>query len=469
MAINNYQISPQLNPNKVFILQKSEVEKRLDPAFYNELRTNKFEFSYPSKIISRIVKSFSGGTPDKSISSYWNGDICWASPKDMKDFYLLNTQDKTTPEGIKNSSASVAPIGSILIVFRSGILQHTLPVSITEVETAINQDLKVLVPSEEILSEYLATFLTTFEKRILPRIVKHSTTVQSINQEEFNQLPIPIPPIDIQRRIIDIKKASIDFQKQNEAQAKKLLSSIDEYLLKELGINLPEPAENSLKNRMFATSMKDLSGNRLDCYYYFTAGIEAQIDNGLYRSVKFSTLLHSVINGFDFRDYKETGTPYIKVANVRKGAFDFSKIQYIEQVTTEIGKAIQLKKGNLLLTRKGTFGYALCLEEDYDYVISSEIFYLDIKKELIDPNYLESFFNSNLGQKQFDRVKIGAIMGSLSQEAVKSLKIPLPPLPKQKEISDHISAIRRQAEQLKAQTAEAMAEASTEIEKLLIG
>jgi type I restriction enzyme S subunit len=91
----------------------------------------------------------------------------------------------------------VAPIGSILIVFRSGILQHTLPVAITKVETAINQDLKVLVPSEEILSEYLATFLTTFEKRILPRIVKHSTTVQSINQEEFNQLPIPIPSIDI--------------------------------------------------------------------------------------------------------------------------------------------------------------------------------------------------------------------------------------------------------------------------------
>jgi restriction endonuclease S subunit len=197
MAINNFQISPQLNPNKIFILKKSEVEKRFDPAFYYELRTNKFEFSHPSKTISRIVKSFSGGTPDKSIQSYWNGNICWASPKDMKDFYLIDTQDKTTPEGIKNSSASVAPIGSILIVFRSGILQHTLPVAITKVETAINQDLKVLVPSEEILSEYLATFLTTFEKRILPRIVKHSTTVQSINQEEFNQLPIPIPSIDI--------------------------------------------------------------------------------------------------------------------------------------------------------------------------------------------------------------------------------------------------------------------------------
>jgi restriction endonuclease S subunit len=247
------------------------------------------------------------------------------------------------------------------------------------------------------------------------------------------------------------------------------LASIDDYLLNELGINLPEPVENSLKNRIFTALKKDVSGNRMDCYYYFTAGIETQIENGFYGSVKFSTLLHSVINGFDFRDYKEKGTPYIKVANVRKGAFDFSKIQYIEQDTSEIGKAIQLKKGNLLLTRKGTFGYALCLEQDFDYVISSEIFYIDLKQELVDPNYLAFFFNSNLGQKQFDRVKIGAIMGSLSQEAVKSLKIPLPPLPKQKEIAEHITAIRRQAEQLKAQTAVLLSEANKEIENLLIG
>ena len=263
--MNTYTISnTKLNPNRVFILQKSELEKRLDPAFYFELRNNKFEFAYPSKTISRIVKSYSGGTPNKSNLDYWNGNIFWASPKDMKDFYLINTQDKITVEGIKNSSTSIAPIGSVIIVFRSGILQHTLPVSVTKIETSINQDLKVLVPSKDLLPEYLAVFLKIFEKRILPRIVKHSTTVQSINQEEFNQLSIPVPEIEIQKRIIDIYKSSIEYKKQNEAKAEKLLASIDDYLLGELGINLPEPPENTLKNRMFTVSLKEISGGRFD-------------------------------------------------------------------------------------------------------------------------------------------------------------------------------------------------------------
>ena len=69
--MSNYTISnTKLNANRVFILQKSELEKRLDPAFYYELRNNKFEFAYPYKTISRIVKSYSGGTPNKSILDF---------------------------------------------------------------------------------------------------------------------------------------------------------------------------------------------------------------------------------------------------------------------------------------------------------------------------------------------------------------------------------------------------------------
>ena len=100
---------------------------------------------------------------------------------------------------------------------------------------------------------------------------------------------------------------------------------------------------------MFKSMLSKLSGNRMDCHSYFTEDVEMQINNGLYKSANFSSLFNSLINGFDFRDYNETGTPYLKVANVRKGEFDFSKMQFIEFDTTEIGKAIQLKKGIILL------------------------------------------------------------------------------------------------------------------------
>ena len=149
---------------------------------------------------------------------------------------------------------------------------------------------------------------------------------------------------------------------------------------------------------------------------------------------KFSQILQSINNGFDFRDYKDSGTPYLKVANIKKGEFDFSKIQYINFDSSEISKNIQLKKGNILLTRKGTFGNAIALEQDYDYVISSEVFYLELKDNSINPKFLEIFFNSKIGQAQFDKNKIGAIMGSLSQEAIRDLKIPFPATDVQNEI-----------------------------------
>jgi len=116
----------------------------------------------------------------------------------------------------------------------------------------------------------------------------------------------------------------------------------------------------------------------------------------------------------------------LKVANVKQGELDFTKIQYIDFNSSEISKNIQLKKGNLLLTRKGTFGNAFALDKDYDFVISSEVFYIELQDNSINPKFLEIFFNSKIGQAQFDKNKIGAIMGSLSQEAIRDLKIPFP-------------------------------------------
>ena len=166
---------------------------------------------------------------------------------------------------------------------------------------------------------------------------------------------------------------------------------------------------------------------------------------------KFNQILKSINNGFDFRDYKESGTPYLKVANIRKGEFRFDKMQYIDFNSSEITKKIQLKKGNILLTRKGTFGYAISLEKDYDYVISSEVFYIEIDQNTINSKFLEIFFNSKIGQAQFDKNKIGAIMGSLSQDAIKELKIPTPSIEIQNKVIETYSKYIKQKQQNEAE------------------
>jgi restriction endonuclease S subunit len=446
--MSSYAISPILNKNRVFILQKSEMEKRLDPAFYYEIINNKFEFRHPTKTISRIVKSFSGGTPDKSTPNYWNGEICWASPKDMKDFYLSDTEDKITEEGLNNSAATIAPIGSVLIVFRSGILQHTLPVSITTTKTAINQDLKILIPSEEVIPEYLAVFLKTFEKRILPRIVKHSTTVQSINQEEFNQLSVPIPEIAIQKRIVEINRKSIEQKKQNEAEAEKLLLSIDDYLLKELEINLPEPPENNLKNRMFTTQISVITGNRLDPFFN-----QKYFDNLKYPKSRYPVKRVKEIN-----EEIKTGLPIRKDYRIDNGAYPYyganGIIGYMDEYTHDglylvIGQDGYI--GNHYVVEGKFWGsnhnWVLKLKDGYDY----------------------RYVKAALDLLKYDYLITGGVIPKLTKEALESIRIPVPPIEKQKEIAKHITSVEKEAQRLKDKTKEVLANASKEIEIILVG
>jgi len=208
--------------------------------------------------------------------------------------------------------------------------------------------------------------------------------------------------------------------------------------------------QNSHTNQ-FIIKRSELEG-RIDPFFYkqeFVNQIK-QIKNSKFKSVRFSELINAILNGYDFRNYKDEGTPYLKVANVKKGEIDFSKIQFIDFDSSNISKAIQLKKGNLLLTRKGTYGNAFSLDRDYDYVISSEVFYISLNQEKIDSKYLEIFFNSDFGQRQFCRVSIGAIMGSLSQEAVRNVYVVLPDkLTQQKIVKLYLNAYntKKQKEQ----------------------
>lgn len=467
--MSSYTISPTLNKSRVFILQKSELEKRFDPQFYKQ------EYKDNLEKIKRINHKRLGEVVRFSTET-WNQKDFFDSTFPYIEISEIDTISGEIQNIVQVEKEKAASRAKMIVRENDIIISTTRPnrgaISLIRKE----QDFSIAstgfsvirnITNPEIDREYLFTILR--QQIILKQFEQRSSggNYPAITQEELCSVTIPLPEKEIQKKIVKVFNCCFAQKQKNEAEAENLLSSIDDYLLKELGIKLPEP-KTALKDRIFKSTLSKVSGNRFDCDYYFNEEIEISIKGGIYKTVGFSSLLTSLINGYDFRDYKEFGTPYIKVANVRKGNFDFSKMQYIEKDTSEISKAIQLKKGNILLTRKGTYGYSLCIEEDLDYVISSEIFYIELKHELINSNFLEMFFNSIVGQKQFERVKIGAIMGSLSQEAVKSLRIPLPPLDKQKEISEHITDIRQQAQQLKDKSNELLKKASEEIEEILL-
>ena len=89
-----------------------------------------------------------GGTPSKSNPSFWReGTIPWISPKDMKVDRILDTEITSHRRLWNHLPQASSSRGSVVIVVRSGILQHSLPVAVTAVSATLNQDIKGLLPS----------------------------------------------------------------------------------------------------------------------------------------------------------------------------------------------------------------------------------------------------------------------------------------------------------------------------------
>lgn len=144
---------------------------------------------------------YGGGTPSKSHPEYYeNGDIPWVSSKDMKSDVVTDSQIKINRLGLDNSTAKMVPINSVIMVIRSGILKHTLPVAINAVPITVNQDLKVFIPGEHVLTRFLAVQFKMHEKDILSGV--RAVTADNIEFDLLKQRELIVPPIELQHEYV---------------------------------------------------------------------------------------------------------------------------------------------------------------------------------------------------------------------------------------------------------------------------
>lgn len=191
-------------------------EQLLEPLFVEFFKDELENTNQKTYKLKDVVKIVGGGTPSKKKSNYWDGNIPWASPKDMKKLFLNDTKDHITSQAIEKSSTNLIPSKSVLVVNRSGILKKYLPLAINKIPMAINQDLKAFIPNDEILSEFLLTYLKIISPKLLSKV--RSVTAHNISLDEFTILDIPLPPIKKQKKFSEIMYKLEDIQKKIERQ-----------------------------------------------------------------------------------------------------------------------------------------------------------------------------------------------------------------------------------------------------------
>lgn len=142
-----------------------------------------------------ILEIKGGGTPSKSKPEFWDGEIPWASVKDLKGFkFLSETQDFISEAGLHNSSTNLIDRDSLIICTRMGLGK----IAINTMPIAINQDLKAIVLAQDIDIHFIYNQYRTLS------IVGSGMTVSGIKQDELLAFLFATPPLEEQKAIVEI-------------------------------------------------------------------------------------------------------------------------------------------------------------------------------------------------------------------------------------------------------------------------
>ena len=148
-----------------------------------------------------LVDLTSGGTPDTGNPEYWDGEIPWVSPKDMKQEEITDTKDHVSEMALSESTLRLIEPGAVLIVVRGMILNHSFPVALNRRQVTINQDMKALRCRQGLTPHYLRDFFRGFEDHTVSLADFSTHGTRKLDTEVLGRLEIPLPPLSEQQQI----------------------------------------------------------------------------------------------------------------------------------------------------------------------------------------------------------------------------------------------------------------------------
>lgn len=374
------------------------------------------------KRIKFLASFYGGGTPSKDNLDYWKGDIPWVSPKDMKAEVVNDSEEHITKEALAGSATQLVQAGAVLVVVRSGILKHSIPVAVNVRAVTLNQDMKAMVPRSVLSAHYLKYLIVGHQDALLMEWRKAGATVESIEHELLVNSYFPIPSLGEQLSIINLldpETAKIDAlvskkERLIELLLEKRATLISRAVTKGLDQNAP---------------MKD-------------SGVEwlGKIPtHWKIRKVKeVSKLQTGITLGKRYDGERLTLRPYLRVANVQDGYLDLEEITEIEVLASDVWRH-ELQHGDVLMTEGGDFdklgrGYVWegqipgCLHQNH-------IFAVRPTKGLLDSHFLTLVMNSHYGRGYFTATsKQSTNLASTNSTKLRNFPIPFPDPSEQEEI-----------------------------------
>ena len=446
-----YQVPQHINKDKIFIVKKSEIEGRLEPNFYKPsiATLEKKIRSLSSKRLRSYAQSFAGGaTPSKREYEKYYSDSQTGIPflrvqnlqtngeLSLNECIYIN--EETHNGLLKRSQVS----GGDLLVKITGVGRMAIAsVAPEDFVGNTNQHMVVIKTGDSSISKYLAHYLNL---DIIEQIAsRHSTggTRPALDYPSLKNIPI-IEGLDFS--IID---DAIKAKKAKEVEAQQLLDSIDGYLLKELGVTIPN-VDNVLNNRIFVSPFSKIEGNRIDPIYSLYLGKNASSTE--YENISLRSVAHIVKgHALSSSDVEDGNIPVI--AGGQTSPYNHSHSNY---------------EGNIItVSASGAYSGFVWYHDYPIYATDCCVIYSKDESRFMTKYLFEVL---KLQQKGIYRLQTGAAQPHVYAADLHMLNIPIVSIDKQQEIVDYIADIRVHAKALQTEGKTILEDAKRKVEQMII-
>lgn len=476
----DFKISDSLDKTKVFLMPLSKIEGRLDPSTYHIDRLTAIKKLKESGVELKHLK-FIVDPSKVTIKEIESSETIYVGLENIES----NTGEYIyTSEKESISSALVFKKGDILFPKLRPYLNKVFYATFDGICSTEFHVFK----SSEIDNEYLSHFLRTDLVVKQTSKLMSGNTLPRVQTEDIYNLLIPIISSKKQNQVVELIDSANNERKEKQKEVKALLDSIDSYLLKELGIKLPEK-DNSLEARMFTTTFQKLSGKRFDPKLFDThsQNLFASIEKSKYAKTPLKQLLvQSIAGDWGLDENSEVNEEdYSKCLVIRATEFDNlynlklenDRVRY-RLIKKEKLKKLDIQPSDLLIEKSGgspdqPVGRISLLTRDlfenHELCFSNFIHKIRVDESQIEPEYLFGFL------KTIHNIKITEIMQSQTN-GIRNLimgeylgqSIVVPPKEKQIEIGQEANRRRFEAQRLEQEANAILEKARQQVEELIL-
>lgn len=377
-------------------------------------------------------KLIGGGTPSKSVEEYWEGDIPWASVKDLAGITLDDTKDHITEEGLQDSTANLIPAGSIIISTRMTVGEAFINL----VDMAINQDLKGILPDRSRTNTYFLAHALRDKNRYLKSLGR-GTTVSGITTSDLERTHMALPPLDEQRKIASVLLTvdrAIQTTEAIIAQAKRVKRGLMQDVLvggitEDGRIRDPEDSLGQFRETALGKVPKSWQMRPL------------------------SELCSEIVDSpHSTPTYSEDGVLIVRTSDIREGRFTPDEAKRISEDDYQDRVArLEPQPGDVVFTREAPVGEAFKIPEGTRLCLGQRTMVFRPRPDLLDPDFLVHSIYSSRVRKRFDQLVVGTTNPHLNVGTIRSFKLPVPSLGEQQRIVDLLNSLDDQIDSEKAQ------------------